>query len=293
VKPPKFRYLRAANLAEALEAMQTPEAKPLAGGQSLVPMLNFRLLRPALLVDINRLSELAGLEKTPAGGLKIGALVRHNRLETSPISFQSLPEDDIERRVATIGAVHPHVECKIIDPATGEIVPRGTAGELCTRGYSVMLGYWDDPAATAKAIDAARWMHTGDLGVMREDGTVVLVGRSKDTIIRGGENIYPREVEEFIHTLPKVADVQVVGVPDARYGEEVCAWVRLKPGESWTPEDLRAACRDRIATYKIPRYVKFVDEYPSTASGKVQKFRMREQAIVELGLGTAAPAAAQ
>lgn len=222
-----------------------------------------------------------------------GVTVVYGMTETSPISFQSLPDDDLERRVGTIGAVHPHVECKIVDPASGEVVPRGTAGELCTRGYSVMLGYWDDPAATAKAIDAARWMHTGDLGVMREDGYVVLVGRSKDTIIRGGENVYPREVEEFIHTLPKVADVQVVGVPDARYGEEVCAWVRLKPGERWTPEELREACRGRIASYKIPRYVKFVDEYPSTASGKVQKFRMREQAIVELGLSTDAPAAAQ
>jgi len=213
-----------------------------------------------------------------------GVTVVYGMTETSPISFQSLPDDDLEKRVGTIGAVHPHVECKIIDPASGEVVPRGTAGELCTRGYSVMLGYWDDAAATAKAIDAARWMHTGDLAVMREDGYVVMVGRSKDTIIRGGENIYPREVEEFLHALPKVADVQVVGVPDERYGEEVCAWVRLKPGERWTPEELRAACRDRIATYKIPRYVKFVEEYPSTASGKVQKFRIREQAIVELGL---------
>lgn len=213
-----------------------------------------------------------------------GVTVVYGMTETSPISFQSMPDDDLEKRVGTIGAVHPHVECKIVDPASGEVVPRGTSGELCTRGYSVMLGYWEDAAATAKAIDAARWMHTGDLAVMREDGYVVMVGRSKDTIIRGGENIYPREVEEFLHTLPKVADVQVVGVPDARYGEEVCAWVRLKPGERWTPEELRAACRDRIATFKIPRYVKFVEEYPSTASGKVQKFRIREQAIVELGL---------
>ena len=210
--------------------------------------------------------------------------VCYGMTETSPISFQSLPEDGLDTRCATVGTVHPHVECKIIDPASGRVVPRGTPGELCTRGYSVMLGYWEDAEATARAIDAARWMHTGDLAVMREDGTVEIVGRSKDTVIRGGENIYPREVEEFIHTLPPVADVQVVGVPDAKYGEELCAWIRLKPGQSWTAEALREACRGNIATYKIPRHVKFVDEYPVTASGKVQKFRIREQAIRELGL---------
>jgi len=210
--------------------------------------------------------------------------VCYGMTETSPISFQSLPEDGLDTRCATVGSVHPHVECKIVDPMSGAVVPRGQAGELCTRGYSVMLGYWEDPEATARAIDAARWMHTGDLAVMRDDGTVQIVGRSKDTVIRGGENIYPREVEEFLYTLPKVADVQVVGVPDAKYGEELCAWIRLKPGEAWTADELREACRGRIATYKIPRHVKFVDEYPVTASGKVQKFRIRDQAIRELGL---------
>ncbi len=210
--------------------------------------------------------------------------VCYGMTETSPISFQSLPEDGLDTRCATVGSVHPHVECKIVDPSSGAVVPRGQPGELCTRGYSVMLGYWEDPEATARAIDAARWMHTGDLAVMRDDGTVQIVGRSKDTVIRGGENIYPREVEEFIYTLPKVADVQVVGVPDPKYGEELCAWIRLKPGETWTADGLREACRGRIATYKIPRHVKFVDEYPVTASGKVQKFRIRDQAIRELGL---------
>jgi len=202
--------------------------------------------------------------------------------ETSPVSFQSSPDDPIETRVSTVGAVHPHVECKIVDPVTGQIVPRGQTGELCTRGYLVMLGYWNDPNATAAAIDAARWMHTGDLAVMREDGYVNIVGRLKDMIIRGGENIYPREVEEFLYTYPKVSEVQVIGVPDRKYGEEVCAWIRLRDGQQATADEIRDYCRGNIATYKIPRYVKFTAEFPMTVTGKVQKFRMREQMIQEL-----------
>jgi fatty-acyl-CoA synthase len=204
--------------------------------------------------------------------------------ETSPVSFQSSPDDRIEARVSTVGAVHPHVECKIVDPVTGQILPRGQTGELCTRGYLVMLGYWNDPKATAAAVDAARWMHTGDLAVMRDDGYVNIVGRLKDMIIRGGENIYPREIEEFLYTHPKVSDVQVIGVPDKKYGEEVCAWIRLRDGQQATADEIRDYCRGNIATYKIPRYVKFTAEFPMTVTGKIQKFRMREQSIQELQL---------
>jgi fatty-acyl-CoA synthase len=207
--------------------------------------------------------------------------------ETSPVSTQSNVDDPLEKRVTTVGRVHPHVEIKIVDPTTGRIVPRGEPGELCSRGYLVMLGYWNDQAATAEAIDAARWMHTGDLATMDEDGYVNIVGRIKDMIIRGGENVYPREVEEFLYTHPDVADVQVIGVPDERYGEEVMAWVRPREGATLTGEQLAEYCRGRIATYKIPRYWKFVDAYPMTVTGKVQKFRMREMAIEELGLGQA------
>ncbi|HTH00698.1 MAG TPA: AMP-binding protein [Vicinamibacterales bacterium] len=207
--------------------------------------------------------------------------------ETSPVSFQSAVDDAIDVRVSTVGAVHPHLECKIIDPATGEIVPRGTAGELCTRGYSVMLGYWDNPDATAEAIDAARWMHTGDIAAMRDDGYVNISGRIKDMIIRGGENIYPREIEEFLYSHPKVSDVQVIGVPDVKYGEEVCAWVRLRHGDETTEDELRAYCRGQIANYKIPRYIRFTTDFPTTVTGKIQKFRMREISIAELGLGQA------
>jgi fatty-acyl-CoA synthase len=204
--------------------------------------------------------------------------------ETAPVSFQSGVDDSIEIRVSTVGTIHPHVECKIIDPATGAIVLRGETGELCTRGYSVMLGYWNDAEATASSIDAAHWMHTGDLAVMRADGCVNIVGRLKDMIIRGGENIYPREIEEFLYTHPAIADVYVIGVPDRKYGEEVCAWVRLRAAKEATADDIRDYCRGRIATYKIPRYVRFVTEFPMTVTGKIQKFRMREQMIAELQL---------
>jgi fatty-acyl-CoA synthase len=207
--------------------------------------------------------------------------------ETSPVSFQSTVADDLETRVSTVGAVHPFVEVKLTDPVTGRTVERGATGELCTRGYLVMLGYWENPQATSDAIDAGRWMHTGDLAVMRDDGYVNIVGRSKDLIIRGGENIYPREIEEFLYTHPGIAEVQVVGVPDARYGEQVCAWVILRDGADLSEEDVKAFCRGRIATFKIPHYVRFTDAFPMTVTGKIQKFRMREAAISELHLDAA------
>ncbi len=208
--------------------------------------------------------------------------------ETSPVSTQSKTDDPFEKRVATVGQVHPHVEIKIVDPTTGRVMPRGTPGELCTRGYSVMLGYWNDPHATREAIDDGRWMHTGDLGTMDPQGYVKIVGRIKDMVLRGGENIFPREVEEFIYTVPGVSDVQVIGVPDAKYGEELMAWVKLRPGVTLTGEEIRAYCKGKIATYKIPRYYKFVDSFPMTVTGKVQKYKMRQAAIEELGLQKAA-----
>jgi fatty-acyl-CoA synthase len=201
--------------------------------------------------------------------------------ETSPISTQTAPDDPVEKRVATVGRVHPHVEVKVVDPETGETVPRGTPGEQCTRGYSVMRGYWNDPGATAAAIDAEGWMHTGDLATMDDDGYVRIVGRIKDMIIRGGENIYPREIEEFLHALPAVADAHVIGVPSAYYGEEVMAWVKPREGAALTPEDLARACRGRIAGHKIPRYWRIVDGFPMTVTGKVQKYRLRELAAGE------------
>jgi fatty-acyl-CoA synthase len=207
--------------------------------------------------------------------------------ETSPVSFQSGTDDPVDKRVATVGKVHPHVEVKVIDPDSDRIVPRGVPGELCTRGYVVMLGYWDNQAATDEAIDQARWMHTGDLATLDADGYANIVGRIKDMVIRGGENVYPREVEEFLYQHPAVGDVQVVGVPDEKYGEELCAWVRLREGHSVSGEELRAWCRGRIATFKIPRYWRFVDGFPMTVTGKVQKFKMREASIAELGLQSA------
>jgi fatty-acyl-CoA synthase len=208
--------------------------------------------------------------------------------ETSPVSTQTAVDDPLENRVSTVGRVHPHLEVKIVHPETGAVVERGQSGELCTRGYSVMLGYWDNPGATAHAIDTARWMHTGDLATMDADGYVNIVGRIKDMIIRGGENVYPREVEEFLYTHPSVSDVQVIGVPSEKYGEEVMAWVKPKPGCVIDGAELETFCRGRIATYKIPRYWKIVDGFPMTVTGKVQKFRMREIAVEELGLHKAA-----
>ncbi len=204
--------------------------------------------------------------------------------ETSPVSTQTSVDDPLEKRVGTVGRVGPHVEVKIVDPDSGRTVPRGERGELLTRGYSVMLGYWNDPERTAEAVDAARWMHTGDLATMDEDGYLNIVGRSKDMVVRGGENVYPREVEEFLQGHPDVIEVAVIGVPDARYGEELMAWVKLRAGSSFDEDDLSAFCRGRIAHFKVPRYIKVCEEFPLTVTGKVQKFRMREAAIAELGL---------
>ncbi len=206
--------------------------------------------------------------------------------ETSPVSTQTRAGDTLARRVSTVGRVHPHLEVKIIDPDTGRTVPRGTPGELCTRGYSVMLGYWEQPQRTAEVIDQARWMHTGDIAVMDSEGYLNITGRIKDMIIRGGENVYPREIEEFLHTHPDILDAQVVGVPDARYGEELCAWVRLRPGAAeLTAEALREHAIGKLAYFKIPRYVHMVEEFPMTVTGKVRKAEMRERSAQLLGLG--------
>jgi fatty-acyl-CoA synthase len=200
--------------------------------------------------------------------------------ETSPVSTQTRRDDDLERRTETIGRVLPHLEVKVVDPATGLVVPRGEPGELCTRGYSVMLGYWDEPGKTAEAIDVARWMHTGDLAVMRSDGYLAIVGRIKDMVIRGGENVYPREIEEFLYTHPDVADVQVIGVPDQRYGEELCAWIKLRDGsEPLDAEKIREFATGKLAHFKIPRYVLIVDDFPMTVTGKVRKVEMRERSL--------------
>jgi fatty-acyl-CoA synthase len=208
--------------------------------------------------------------------------------ETSPVSTQTRVDDPLERRVGTVGRVGPHVEVKVIDPESGLVVERGVAGELCTRGYSVMLGYWEDPERTAEAVDRAGWMHTGDLAAMDDEGYLNIVGRSKDMVIRGGENVYPREIEEFLYTHEDIADVQVVGVPDERYGEELCAWVIARSGAELDEESVRSHCRGRLAHFKVPRYVIFTDEFPMTVTGKVQKFKMREASIERLGLGEAA-----
>ncbi|TMD06678.1 MAG: AMP-binding protein [Chloroflexi bacterium] len=214
--------------------------------------------------------------------------IMYGMTETSPVSTQSAIGDPLEKQVGTVGRVYPHVEIKIVDQASGEILPRGEPGELCTRGYSVMLGYWNNEEATRQAIDAARWMHTGDLAEMDEEGYVKIVGRLKDMIIRGGENIYPREIEEFLYTHADVSDAQVIGIPSEKYGEEVMAWVKLKPGASLTGDDLAAFCKGKIASYKVPRHWKFVDEFPMTVTGKVRKVEMRDVSVKELGLEAAA-----
>ena len=211
--------------------------------------------------------------------------IAYGMTETSPASCQTLIDDDLERRTASIGRAHPHVEIKIVDPETGTIVERGQPGEFCTRGYSVMLGYWRDDEKTREAIDADGWIHTGDLAVMRPDGYCNVVGRIKDMVIRGGENIYPREIEEFLYTHPDIEDAQVIGVPDERYGEEICAWIRMKPGRRPLDVDaVRAFASDKLAHHKIPRYVRVVDEFPMTVTGKVRKVDMRRESIEVLGL---------
>jgi fatty-acyl-CoA synthase len=211
--------------------------------------------------------------------------------ETSPVSTQTGADDDLEHRTETVGHVHPHVEIRVADPDTGRTLERGETGEFQTRGYSVMLGYWDNPERTAEAIDAARWMHTGDQAVMADDGYVKIVGRIKDMIIRGGENVYPREIEEYLYSHPDIADVQVVGVPDERYGEEICAWVKTREGAEIDEQAVRDFCQGKIAHYKVPRYVRTLDEFPMTVTGKVQKYELRERAIEELGLQDAAKVA--
>ena len=212
--------------------------------------------------------------------------IGYGMTETSPASFQSATDDPLERRVSTVGRVHPHVEVKIVD-LEGRVVPRGEPGELCTRGYSVMLGYWDEPEKTAEVVDASGWMHTGDVAVIDQEGYCNIVGRIKDMVIRGGENLYPREIEEFLYRHPKIQDVQIFGVADDRYGEELCAWIRTRSGETLTAEEVRSFCRGQIAHNKIPRYVEFVDEFPMTVTGKIQKFVMREAVEARLGLKAA------
>ncbi|MFA6576425.1 MAG: AMP-binding protein [Nocardioides sp.] len=211
--------------------------------------------------------------------------IAYGMTETSPVSCQTRADDDLDRRTATIGRVHPHVEIKIVDPVTGETVPRGQPGEFCTRGYSVMLGYWQDPEKTSEAIDADGWMHTGDLAEMRDDGYCNIVGRIKDMVIRGGENIYPREIEEFLYSHPDIEDVQVIGVPDERYGEELCAWIKMRAGaEPLDADAVRAFATGKLAHYKVPRYVRVVDDFPMTVTGKIRKVQMREESARELGL---------
>jgi fatty-acyl-CoA synthase len=215
--------------------------------------------------------------------------IAYGMTETSPVSTQTRADDSVERRVSTVGRTLPHLESKIVDPDTGLTVPRGTAGELCTRGYSVMLGYWGEPEKTTEAIDAGRWMHTGDLGVMDEEGYINITGRIKDMVIRGGENIYPREIEEFLYTHPDVLDAQVIGVPDVKYGEELCAWIRMRPGaEPLTADTVREFATGKLARYKIPRYVQIVEEFPMTVTGKVRKVEMRARSVDLLGLAAAA-----
>lgn len=218
--------------------------------------------------------------------------IAYGMTETSPVSTQTGGDDDIERRVLTVGRVHPHVEIKIVNPESDRTVERGERGEFCTRGYSVMIGYWNESERTAEVIDAEGWMHTGDLATMDDEGYVKIVGRIKDMIIRGGENVYPREIEEFLYTHPDIVDAQVIGVPDQKFGEQVMAWVTLKPGATLTGEDVKEYCRGRIAHYKVPAYVAFVDEFPMTVTGKIQKFKLREMAVEELGLEEAASAGA-
>ncbi|MDA9528855.1 AMP-binding protein [Bradyrhizobium sp. CCBAU 25338] len=212
--------------------------------------------------------------------------IAYGMTETSPVSFQSATDDPLERRVSTVGRIHPHVEVKVVD-LEGKIVKRGERGELCTRGYSVMLGYWEEKEKTADVLDANGWMHTGDLATIDDEGYCNIVGRIKDLVIRGGENLYPREIEEFLYRHPKIQDVQIFGVADTRYGEELCAWIRIKPGETLTAEEVRAFCDGQIAHNKIPRYVEFVDEFPMTVTGKIQKFVMRDAVEQRLGLKAA------
>ena len=223
--------------------------------------------------------------KRVVGEMHLGEVtIAYGMTETSPVSCQSSTTTPLERRVSTVGQVQPHLHVKVVNPETGEVVPVGVSGELCTQGYSVMHGYWGDPEKTAEAIDADGWMHTGDLATMDAEGYVNIVGRIKDMVIRGGENIYPREVEEFLYRHPQIQDVQVVGVPDQKYGEELCAWVIVRPGQTLDAESIRAFCKGQIAHYKVPRYIRFVSEFPMTVTGKIQKFKIRDEMKQQLGL---------
>lgn len=210
--------------------------------------------------------------------------IAYGMTETSPVSTQTKIGTPIEKQVSTVGQIHPHLEVKVIDPETQRVNPIGVPGELCTRGYSVMLGYWNDPEKTNEAIDEARWMHTGDLATVDEEGYVNIVGRIKDMIIRGGENVYPREIEEFLYTHSAVSDVQVIGVPDQKYGEEIMAWIKIKAGHEINEEEIKEFCKGQIARYKVPRYIKFTDSFPMTVTGKIRKVEMRKISIQELGL---------
>jgi len=210
--------------------------------------------------------------------------VAYGMTETSPVSTQTRIGSPLEKQVSTVGQIHPHQEIKIIDPSTEKVMPIGETGELCTRGYSVMLGYWNNEEQTNDTIDAARWIHTGDLATMDEEGYLKIVGRIKDMIIRGGENVYPREIEEFLFTHPKISDVQVIGVPDSKYGEEIMAWIKLKENTAATTDEIKTFCKGSIAHFKIPRYYKFTDSFPMTVTGKIRKIEMRATSIQELEL---------
>jgi fatty-acyl-CoA synthase len=223
--------------------------------------------------------------KRVVSSMNLGQItIAYGMTETSPVSCQSSIDTPLAKRVSTVGLVQPHIEVKIIDPESREIVATGVSGEFCTRGYSVMHGYWDDAPRTQEAIDAEGWMHTGDLATMDSEGYVNIVGRIKDMVIRGGENIYPREIEEYLYRHPKVQDVQVVGLPDKRYGEELCAWVVTRPGETLNEDEVRAFCKGKIAHYKVPRYIRFVSGFPMTVTGKIQKFKIRDEMKNQLGL---------
>jgi len=260
-----------------------------ATGATMVPVIAFDPGVVLAVVEAERCTALYGVPTMFIAELNHPTFAERDLsslrtgIMASPVITQTVPEDSLERKVSTVGRLHAEVEAKIIDPATGDILPSGAQGELCTRGYLVMKGYYNMPEETVKAIDHEGWLHTGDLATVDEEGYYRITGRLKDMIIRGGENIYPREVEEFLYTHPKVLDVQIVGVPDAKYGEQVLACIRVKPHETLTEEEVRDYCEGKIAHYKIPRYIQFVDEYPMTASGKIQKFKLREQALQLFG----------
>jgi fatty-acyl-CoA synthase len=287
--------------AEAFDPVQTLEAVSAERCTALhgVPMMFIAELEHPRFAEFDLSSLRTGImagSPCPMDVMKKVALQMNMRevticygmTETSPVSTQTRHDDSMDKRVGTVGRVHPHVEVKIVDPESGRTTPRGEAGELRTRGYGVMIGYWQNEAATRASIDRTGWMHTGDLATMDADGYVNIVGRIKDMIIRGGENVYPREIEEFLHGHPAVSEAQVIGVPSEKYGEEVMAWVRARPGAQLTEEDLVKHCTGKIATFKIPRYWKLVAEFPMTVTGKVQKYKMREMAVAELGLSRAA-----